>query len=49
MAGMPMYEPSVFRVAEPADPIYSAEDLNYIVPFEQKRTYSIEQVLAPRF
>ena len=49
MAGMPMYEPSVFRVAEPADPIYSAEDLNLIVPFEQKRTYSIEQVLARVF
>ena len=44
-----MYEPSVFRVAEPADPIYPAEDLNLIVPFEQKRTYSIEQVLARVF
>jgi len=49
MAGMPMYEPSVFRVAEPADPIYSPEDLNLIVPFEQKRTYNIEQVLARVF
>ncbi len=49
MAGMPMYDPSTFRVAEPADPIYPAEDLNLIVPFEQKRTYSIEQVLARVF
>jgi glutaconyl-CoA decarboxylase len=49
MAGMPQYDPSSFRVAEPADPIYPAEDLNYIVPFNQKRTYSIEQVLARLF
>ena len=46
MAGMPSYDPSTFRVAEPADPLYPAEDLNLIVPFNQKRTYSIEQVLA---
>jgi len=49
MAGMPMYDPSVFRVAEPADPIYPADDLNLIVPFNQKKTYSIEQVLARVF
>ncbi len=44
--GMPVYDPSVFRVAEPANPLYPAEDLNRIIPFNQKRTYSIEQVLA---
>ena len=49
MAGMPLYDPSTFRVAEPADPVYPAEDLNLIVPFSQKRTYSIEQVLARLF
>jgi glutaconyl-CoA decarboxylase len=49
MAGMPFYDPSTFRVAEPADPLYPAEDLNRIVPFNQKRTYSIEQVLARLF
>jgi len=49
MAGMPLYNPSSYRVAEPADPIYPADDLNYIVPFNQKRTYSIEQVLARIF
>jgi glutaconyl-CoA decarboxylase len=49
MAGMPLYDPSVFRVAEPAEPIYPADDINYIVPFNQKRTYSIEQVLARLF
>lgn len=49
MAGMPQYDPSHFRVAEPTDPIYSADELNYIVPINQKRTYSIEQVLARVF
>jgi glutaconyl-CoA decarboxylase len=49
MAGMPFYDPSSYRVGEPADPIYPADDLNYIVPFNQKRTYSIEQVLARVF
>jgi glutaconyl-CoA decarboxylase len=49
MAGMPQYDPSTFRVAEPADPRYPPEDLNYLVPFNQKRTYRIEQVLARLF
>jgi glutaconyl-CoA decarboxylase subunit alpha len=49
MAGMPMYEPSTFRVAEPASPLFSPEELNYVVPFNQKRTYRIEQVLARLF
>jgi glutaconyl-CoA decarboxylase len=49
MAGMPMYDPSTFRVAEPAPPLYAPEELNYIVPFNQRRTYSIEQVLARLF
>jgi glutaconyl-CoA decarboxylase len=46
---MPCYDPSTFRVAEPADPLYPANDLNYLVPFNQKRTYNIEQVLARIF
>jgi glutaconyl-CoA decarboxylase len=49
MAGVPCYDPSTFRVAEPADPAYPAEDLDLIVPFNQKRTYSIEQVLGRLF
>jgi len=49
MAGMPLYDPSSFRVAEPADPMYLSDDLSYLVPFNQKRTYSIEQVLARVF
>ena len=49
MAGMPLYDPSTFRVADPAEPIYSADDLNMIVPFNQKRTYNVEQVLGRVF
>lgn len=49
MAGMPSYDPSTFRVAAPAVPLYPAEDLNFIVPLNQKRVYSIEQVLARLF
>jgi glutaconyl-CoA decarboxylase len=49
MAGMPCYDPATFRVAEPASPLYPPSDLNYIVPFNQKRTYSIEQVMAHLF
>ena len=49
MAGMPVYDPSTFRVAEPAEPAYPPEELELIVPVNQKRTYSIEQVLARVF
>jgi glutaconyl-CoA decarboxylase subunit alpha len=46
MAGMPAYDPSTFKVAEPAEPLYSPAELNHIVPFNQKRVYSFDQVLA---
>jgi len=49
MAGMPLYDPSSFRVAAPAEPLYAPEELNLIVPFNQKRIYRIEQVLARLF
>jgi glutaconyl-CoA decarboxylase subunit alpha len=49
MAGMPLYDPSTFRVAEPSEPIYSPDELNMIVPMNQKRTYNIEQVMARLF
>jgi glutaconyl-CoA decarboxylase subunit alpha len=49
MAGMPMYEPSTFRVADPAEPLFPAEEINFLVPFNQKRTYRIEQVLGRLF
>jgi len=49
MAGMPCYAPSTFRVAEPVEPLYPPGDLDYIVPVNQKRIYSLEQVMAHIF
>jgi len=49
MADMPVYGPSAFRVAEPAEPLYPPEELDLIVPANQRRVYSIEQVLARLF
>ncbi|MDP6180902.1 MAG: carboxyl transferase domain-containing protein, partial [Desulfatiglandales bacterium] len=46
VAGMPSYNLSTFRVAEPAEPAFPPEELNSIVPFNQKSVYSIEQVVA---
>ncbi|MBI4482453.1 MAG: glutaconyl-CoA decarboxylase subunit alpha [Acidobacteria bacterium] len=46
MAGMPVYAPEHFRVAEPGPPRFSPEDLPYIVPLNQKMIYTMEQVLA---
>jgi glutaconyl-CoA decarboxylase len=46
VAEMPAYGRSVFRVAEPAEPAYPADDLYRLVPHNQKRIYPIEEVLA---
>jgi len=46
MKGVPAYDSKFFRVAEPAAPKFSGEDLNYIIPFNQKRTYEVIEVLA---
>ncbi len=46
MQRLPAYDPLVFRVAEPAEPKYPAEDLNHIIEAEQKRPYDALQVLA---
>ncbi len=43
---MPAYNPSFFRVAEPKEPKLSPEDINRIVPFNQKMVYSFDEVLA---
>ncbi len=43
---LPAYNPKFFRVAEPAEPKFSAEDLNHIIPMNQKAIYSFEDVLA---
>ena len=46
MRMMPAYEPAVFRVAAPAAPKFPAEDLNLILPANQKRPYDAVQFLA---
>jgi len=46
MAMMPAYDPGFFRVAEPKEPLFSGDDINHLVPFNQKRSYDFEQVLA---
>ena len=49
LAGMPQYSPEFFRVAEPKAPRFAGTDLNALIPFNQKRTYDIKQVLARIF
>jgi glutaconyl-CoA decarboxylase subunit alpha len=46
MKDMPAYNPTFFRVAEPKAPRFSPEEIDRIVPFNQKRTYVFEQVVA---
>jgi len=46
MKGMPAYAPEFFRVAQPADPGFSANDLYSLLPFNQKETYDFDQILA---
>jgi glutaconyl-CoA decarboxylase len=43
---LPAYNSKFFRVAEPAEPKFPAEDLYSIVAFNQKMTYDIEQFMA---
>jgi glutaconyl-CoA decarboxylase len=46
MKYIPAYDPKFFRVAEPAEPLFDARDLNRIIPVNQKMVYSFDQVLA---
>ncbi len=46
MEAVPAYHPKFFRVAAPAEPKLAGEDLNRIVPCNQKMVYSFEEVLA---
>jgi glutaconyl-CoA decarboxylase len=46
---LPSYDPTFFRVAEPAEPKYPGEDLYSLIPFNQKRNYSMPDVLARLF
>jgi glutaconyl-CoA decarboxylase len=46
MKDMPAYNPKFFRVAEPKNPKFSADDLYYLLPFNQKRTYDLKDILS---
>ncbi len=46
MRDMPAYNPKFFRVAEPRDPRFDAQDLYRLVPFNQKQMYDFDEVLA---
>jgi glutaconyl-CoA decarboxylase subunit alpha len=46
MKAVPAYDPKFFRVAQPAEPKFAQEDLNRLVPFNQKSIYDFEQLLA---
>ncbi|MFH1350296.1 MAG: carboxyl transferase domain-containing protein [Pseudomonadota bacterium] len=45
----PAYDPHFFRVDEPKEPRFPGDDINHIVPFNQKRSYSFDDVLARIF
>jgi glutaconyl-CoA decarboxylase len=49
MRTLPAYDPCFFRVAAPAEPKYPITDLYSLVPLNQKRTYSMQEVLARLF
>jgi glutaconyl-CoA decarboxylase subunit alpha len=46
MADMPAFNPSFFRVASPAEPKFPCSDIDAIIPFDQKQTYKVEEVIA---
>ncbi len=49
MKAMPAYAPDFFRVADPAEPKFPASDFYSLVPFNQKRVYAMDEVLARLF
>jgi len=46
MAEMPAYHPRFFRVDDPLEPRYGAEDLYRLLPMNQKAVYSFDDLLA---
>ena len=46
MDSMPAYNENFFRVDDPAEPKFPAEDLYTHVPFNQRRAYDIKKVLS---
>ncbi|WP_432665469.1 carboxyl transferase domain-containing protein [Wukongibacter baidiensis] len=49
VASMPAYDPYFFKVDEPEEPMFPAEDLYSLVPLSPKKTYDIRDVLARIF
>ncbi|MBW2709475.1 MAG: glutaconyl-CoA decarboxylase subunit alpha, partial [Deltaproteobacteria bacterium] len=43
---LPAYKPRFFRLAEPEKPRFPVTDLYHIIPFNQKISYSFDEVLA---
>ena len=43
------YDPHFFRVDEPKEPKLPGEEMNHLIPFNQKRSYSFDDVLARIF
>jgi glutaconyl-CoA decarboxylase len=46
---LPAYDPEFFRVDDPKEPLYDPNDLYSIVPFNQKRSYDMYDVMARLF
>ncbi|MCK5836162.1 MAG: glutaconyl-CoA decarboxylase subunit alpha [Desulfobacula sp.] len=46
MKDMPSYNPKFFRVAEPKEPRFPAEDISRLIPINQKQIYDFKEVLA---
>lgn len=46
---LPAYDPEFFRVDDPKEPLFDANDLYSIVPINQKRSYDMVEVLARLF
>ncbi|HID31745.1 MAG TPA: glutaconyl-CoA decarboxylase subunit alpha, partial [Desulfobacterales bacterium] len=46
---VPAYDPHFFRVDAPKEPRFPSEDIDYLVPFNQKRSYNFDEVLARIF
>ncbi|HBF43331.1 MAG TPA: glutaconyl-CoA decarboxylase subunit alpha [Desulfobacteraceae bacterium] len=49
VAMCPAYDPNFFRVAEPKEPRFLGEEINYLMPFNQKKAYNFDEVLARLF
>ncbi len=46
MKDVPAYHPKYYRVAEPKEPKFPAEDLYHLIPMNPKKTYNFDEVLA---